>query len=221
MTRKYCAAIFSWATAGQKQTCSRFRVFPVLLLLLGFGIVGINSQTITGAPLTRNNVAINSSKPTVYLCVEPDTDGTVPISDNDSLWLRFYNNTTWSLRLNAENVDGKIQILKLSDGTNVGALGNGNTVKLLYGLKNSNSREPVSFNSTDWGDMPQSSWLPSDSYARFKVSRSVAINNILASQFRYEWEVQKGYVTEAHGAIHTVTLNFGNLNNVSRLECRP
>ena len=194
-------------------------IFIAFFVLFVYGAENANSQIATAPPLTWKTVTIDNTKPTVYLCAEPPDVAT--LKRDDELWLRFNNNTIWPLMLNAEKVDGESKILKLSDGTNVGALGNGSTVKLLYSLKYSKTGASVPFQSTDWGDMLETSWLPSQSYARFRVSRTLVMNKILSSQYKYEWEVQKGIVPESNGAVHTVTINFDRLKNISKFECKP
>jgi|GEM_PF-5277137 len=140
------------------------------------------SQTLIPKNLTRDDVLIDKGKPSVFLCI----DKVLSSKENGSVWIRVVNNTVWTLRFATERSGESLQPLRLSSGIRVPGLVNKTVFFPRYRLDHSDGSSRLG--DPQWSHTSTVSWLPSQSYSVFKVSRGL-LRSILYLEFQYEWEI--------------------------------
>lgn len=161
--------------------------------------VDVCSQTRRASNLKRDEAVIRRDRPTVYLCLDRKTDNDV--------WLRIYNNTIWTTRFRG---GGKMStLLKLPDGTRVAALSNGDIASPEYRFESKQTGGEVDYS---WGDIHSAIFLPSDTYALFKVPSGKFNSNLLFLEYAYEWEFTGAAGTESHPPRHRVYYSGNSCN---------
>ena len=172
------------------------------LMVLTFAILlpGATMQGLSQGPrnLVRSEILIDRSKPHVFLCEEK-----VEKLSEGKARIRFVNNSIWALQFPLEEVSeaGKT-LVKLSNGSNVGALESGSLVSPIFRFET--RTEQSLRHPRTWSSVTIPSYLRSGSFVRFEVPKQYFKNFDLYIEFVYEWELIGPLATESHGPKHRV-----------------
>lgn len=176
---------------GMRTNKNQVLYFVCLMCCAIYFSVDAHSQTRRATNLRRDEAVVRRDRPTVYICLDRKTERDV--------WLRIYNNTIWTTRFHGGGRD--VKMFKLPDGTRVAALSNGATVSPEYRFESKQTGDEVDYS---WGDVHSVIFLPSDTYALFKVPDSKFGSNLLFLEYTYEWEFTGAVGSESHAPQHRI-----------------
>lgn len=176
---------------------SKLQILSVLICC-SVCVVG-NSQTRRASNLKRDEAVINRNRPTIYLCLERKTDRDIS--------LRIYNNTIWMTRFPGQGKTSRL--LELPDGTRVAAVSNGDVVSPQYRFE---SKQTGVERDYRWGDLHSVVFLPSDTYAVFKVPVESLKDDLLFLEYQYEWEFTGAVASESYPPRHRVYFSGNSCN---------
>jgi hypothetical protein len=158
-----------------------------LILNLGIMPEAIVAQREGAKSLTRSDVILDSSRPSIFSCFDEVTPN---LDRSSSIWVRITNNSIWTLQFPAHERGSSHTVQKLSDGREVAMLLKGAIFHPGYGLISDSGRQVITQISIHLGTV---SFLPSNSYAIFSVQRRKSKKGRLYLDFNYEWELNTVY----------------------------
>lgn len=175
------------------------------------------AQTGKKINLTRNDVVIKRDKPTVYICIDRELMEKKKEVNDDSLWLRIYNNTIWIISFQAARPGTPPQLFKLPNGTIRTALTNESTAFPEYQFESKEGGDAM--NKPKWGDVGTIDFLPPNISAAFKVPLKYFKDGALYLKYNYEWEFVGTIGHESNSPSHRVYLHINDISNISGEIC--
>lgn len=158
-----------------------------LIFNLGIMSKAIIAQSKSAKSLTKSDVILDPSRPSIFSCFENLTSNP---DQSSSIWIRITNNSIWTLQFPAHNGGTSHDVQKLSNGREVAMLAKGAIFYPGYGVVSDSGRRVIKLISIHVGT---SSFLPSNSSAIFSISRRELKNGRLYLDFNYEWELNTVY----------------------------
>jgi hypothetical protein len=90
-------------TLLKHQTNMKSIVLLLILVLFGTSILGQSAPK----DLVRADIVLNKNKPTVYLCVDLQSESSsknLKQADSNFIWFQLHNNTIWALTFRSEQL---------------------------------------------------------------------------------------------------------------------
>lgn len=196
-----------------------FSLSLVLLLSLspaGWGQPRLK-QAATPASLTRKQVVVDETKPSVYLCVNRNNSNRKNEHNEDVLWFRVFNNTIWTIRFRSSSGETNIKPLKLSNGKLVAGLTEKSVFVPHYEVEDAQTHARRM--GPSWGDIGTVSFLPPGTSALFSVPRSYLKDSALFLEYKYEWEFTGVVADESYAPVHRVYLAIVDPEDISSGVC--
>ena len=164
-------------------------ILASIVFIFGLGIMPntIVAQQKAAKLLTKSDVILDSSHPSIFSCFE----GVASNSDqSSSIRIKIINNSIWTLQFPAHTGGSSHVVQKLSNGREVAMLAKDSIFYPGYGVMSDSGRRVITPISIHVGTV---SFLPSNSSAVFLVPIRKSKKGRLYLDFNYEWELNTVY----------------------------
>ncbi len=193
----------------------RHLVLPLLLWCFTCSGNTLHSQSRNPQDLTRSNVVVNSTRATVYLCI--DKSRWHEKRPGNLLWLRLYNNTIWTIRFKAEKEATLQKPLKLANGPRVPGLTDKSTAFPQYQLESKTTGQQLDYPGRS--HFGTASWLPSKTSTLFAVPVDTLKDARFFLEYKYQWEFAGAIGDESNGPVHRVYFDLPDQASAAALLC--